>query len=114
MKRWLVVILILSALALLISCSDSPTGQSITDTKQAQVSITKYSYDPLILTIKKNTTVTWTNKDSEQHTITLLGVFDSGTLGRRHQFSYTFTEPGTYTYTDLFYQNERVGKVIVK
>ena len=101
-------------LFLIAACNTSTTGQVSDDLPQASVDITKHSYDPLVLYTEAGTTVTWTNKDSSPHTITILGKFDSGVLGRRHTFSHTFNEPGTYTYTDLFEQGTRVGKVVVR
>jgi len=108
--RWLIIILIS---LLLIGCSDSLTGEASSDVPQDHITITKYSYDPIVLYTKTGTKVTWTNKDSEPHTVTILGTFDSGVLGRRHTFSYTFDKPGTYSYSDLFNQ-ERIAKVVVR
>jgi plastocyanin len=45
------------------------------------------------------TTVTWTNKDQVEHTVTSdNGIFDSGFLSQNEPWSYTFNEPGTFTY----------------
>jgi len=110
MKRWWVIVLVV---ILLSGCSGGLTGQAASNTPQEHIDITKYSYDPLVLYTKPGTEVTWTNKDSQPHTITILGQFDSGTLGRRHSFTHKFTEEGTYTYSDLF-NHKRIGKVVVR
>jgi plastocyanin len=60
------------------------------------------SFDPSFLTIKKGTTVTWTNEDSVAHTVTYTGAgdkkFDSGNLAKGNSFSNTFNEPGRFIY----------------
>jgi len=111
MKRWWIIIVVLF---LFTGCDAATTGKVTDGLPQASVDITKHSYDPIVLYTEVGTEVTWTNKDSSPHTVTILGIFDSGVLGRRHSFSYTFTEPGTYTYTDLFEKGSRVGKVIIR
>ena len=51
------------------------------------------------LTIAPGTTVTWTHKGNNLHTISATdGAWDSGTLQRGDTFSFTFTEPGVYSY----------------
>jgi len=114
MKRWLIGILaVLLLCSLLISCTRSPTGAVTDDVPEEKITITKHSFDPIVLYTKIGTKVTWSNRDNEPHTITLLGKFDSGTLGRYHSFSHTFEQAGTYTYSDLF-NEQREGKVVVK
>ena len=111
--RWLIAVLIVACI-LLSGCGNQLSGQVQSDIPTQQISITSGKFDPLVVYVKPGTMVTWTNKDSESHTVTLLGMFDSGTLGRRHSYSYVFEKEGSYTYTDLFNQNEIVGKVVVQ
>lgn len=61
-------------------------------------------FEPKVVTVPVGTTVRWLNKDSVLHTVTSGadrkpdGKFD-GTLARAgDEFTYTFTEPGTYEY----------------
>ncbi len=61
--------------------------------------IKDYAYSPATLTIKKGTTITWTNQDIAKHTVT----GDSGGplsefFGKGHSYSYTFTKAGSYPY----------------
>ena len=107
MRWWIAVFLIM-----LTACGNQVTGDAAQELTE-QVTIKSNSFEPLVLYIKPGTTVTWTNKDSQPHTVTTLGVFDSGTLGRRHSFSHRFDYKGTYTYKDLF-NNDIVGRVVVK
>jgi len=56
-------------------------------------------FRPSVMTVPVGTTVTWINKDFEEHTVT----FDNIDINRRLEahdtsFSYTFTEAGTFTY----------------
>ena len=111
--RWLIAVLMITCI-LLSACGNQLSGQVQSDIPTQEINIASGKFDPLVTYIKPGTQVTWTNKDSEPHTVTLLGMFDSGTLGRRHSYSYIFEEEGSYTYTDLFNQNEIVGKVVVQ
>jgi len=64
------------------------------------VSIASLAFGPAAITIPVGTTVTWTNnEDAIPHTSTSDdGIWDSATLDPGEQFSFTFDEPGTYTY----------------
>jgi plastocyanin len=51
------------------------------------------------LTVPAGTTVTWTHRGNNTHTVTALdGSFESGLLERGDEFSFTFAEPGVYQY----------------
>ncbi len=58
------------------------------------------AFKPSNKTIVKETTITWTNKDSYNHTVTssTAGIFDSGELGQNQTFSYAFNTVGTFSY----------------
>ena len=65
------------------------------------VSIMNFAFSPAALTVKAGTTVTWTNKDSDAHTVTSQGSggpLASAALSTGQSYSYTFTKPGTYSY----------------
>jgi len=66
------------------------------------VNINNFAFSPKELTVAVGTTVTWTNKDEEPHTVVTPGggpaAFKSGALDGGDQFSFTFTKPGTYRY----------------
>jgi plastocyanin/glucose/arabinose dehydrogenase len=58
-----------------------------------------FAFNPQDLTIPANTTVTWTNPDTVEHTVTFDDrSVDSGLFGPGQTFQYTFTAPGTYSY----------------
>ena len=64
------------------------------------IEIKGYAFNPSTLTIKAGDSVTWTNKDSTQHTVTS----DSGTelnsqyLSNSQSYSHTFTQSGNFPY----------------
>jgi len=64
------------------------------------VTIDNFSFMPAAITVKAGTTVTWTNKDEEPHSVvSSQEPMRSPTLaGTTNTFSHTFTRPGTYAY----------------
>ncbi len=68
---------------------------------ETQVTITIGSVNngfvPATMTVKKGTTVTWTNRDVTQHTVTGSG-WGSQTLQPGQSFSYTFSTAGSFDY----------------
>jgi amicyanin len=63
--------------------------------------IQNFAFSPTPLTVKVGTTVTWTNKDNVDHTVTTTSgpvMFDSKNIASGQTFSYTFTQAGTYNY----------------
>lgn len=71
--------------------------QPASDEFAVEESIPDYSVNELRITV--GTTVTWVNKDDQQHTATAVdGSFDSGFIGQDETFSFTFDTPGEYEY----------------
>jgi plastocyanin len=78
------------------------------------VSIDNFSFTPKEIVIPKGTTVTWTNRDDVPHTVTSTDQkFRSKALDTDEQFSFTFTESGTYAYFCSVHPM-MTGKVIVQ
>ena len=64
-----------------------------------QVFIENMSFTPSSIMISSSLTVTWTNKDVIDHTVTSDdGLFDSGNIKPNGTYSYTFTASGTFSY----------------
>jgi plastocyanin len=64
-----------------------------------QVSIDSFAFAPLALTVTAGTTVTWTNRDEEPHTVAASdGSFRSPGMGTGGSFSHTFSTPGKFDY----------------
>jgi plastocyanin len=64
------------------------------------VTIDNFSFSPAAITVKAGTTVTWTNRDEEPHSVVSSEEpMRSPTLaGNANTFSHTFARPGTYHY----------------
>ena len=80
------------------------------------VTIDNYSFTPSTLTIAIGTTVTWTNRDGEVHTV----VADDGApslksagLDTDDSFSFTFNKAGTYSYHCSVHPR-MTGKIVVR
>ena len=86
------------ALALLVAGGIYGVAATV---EQAAVTIDGFAFGPDAITVKRGTTVTWTNKDDEPHTVVSAAdtaVWKSPALDTDDHFSFTFTDPGTYKY----------------
>jgi plastocyanin len=66
-----------------------------------EVFIQGMAFNPATITVSVGTTITWTNKDPNTHTVTSTtapSAFDSGAISSNGTWSKTFTAPGTYNY----------------
>ncbi len=80
----------------------------------AQVTIKGFAFDPVTVTIKVGESVTWTNQDSADHTVTAdNGEFKSSSLGNGATFSFTFTKAGSYPYHCSIHSS-MTGTVVVQ
>jgi len=64
----------------------------------AAVEIRDYAFAPKALTVPVGTTVTWTNYDSDTHTVTGSGL-KSKSFGRNDSYSFMFMKSGTFSYS---------------
>ncbi len=77
------------------------------------VGIKEFTYRPPQLQVRAGTTITWTNRDEEVHTVTSsTGAFASAGLGQDETFTQTFTKPGTYTYFCALHPHMRATVVV--
>ncbi|MGD1119290.1 MAG: cupredoxin family copper-binding protein [Dehalococcoidales bacterium] len=121
-------VLIMAGLLAVASCSSSattapngglqtsppPGGTTGPDIKPAAVTISGFAFSPATLNISIGTTVTWTNEDSVNHTVTSPSAgFDSGTLANGTTFSHTFNAAGDFEYHCTIHSS-MVGHIIVK
>jgi plastocyanin len=80
----------------------------------AQVAIQNFRFDPPTLSVPIGTTVTWTNRDEEIHSlVSAQGGFSSPGLDGDQQFSYRFEKPGTYEYRCALHP-QMTGTVVVR
>lgn len=78
-----------------------------------RVNIDGFAFVPLTLTVKAGTTVTWTNRDEEPHTVAASdGSFHSPGMGTGATFTHTFTAAGTFDYVCSIHPMMR-GTVVV-
>ena len=116
MKR--LTILAVAVVALVAGCGGSSKSSSSPSSTPApaatsnggassggsSVSMKNIAFNPSTLTVKKGTTVTWTNDDSVNHDVTKSGgpgpdfKSGSGNLGSGDTYKVTFNTPGTITY----------------
>src|SRR5438876_3273338 len=65
----------------------------------AGVGIRDFGFDPATTTVTPGTEVTWTNRGGVSHTVASdTGLFDSGILSPNSDFSFTFSEAGSFAY----------------
>ena len=87
-----------------------PNGSNI-------ITIKDFAFSPANLTIKTGTTVTWMNQDGAVHQIDSDSKtpvdFTSDSLVNGESFSFTFTQPGTYTYHCVYHAPMK-GTIIVQ
>ncbi|MGF6885579.1 amicyanin [Nocardia sp. GAS34] len=63
------------------------------------VAIQNFAFAPATLSVKVGTTVTWTNRDEEPHTVSAQnGSFHSPGMGTGATYSFTFTHAGSVDY----------------
>jgi len=97
-----------------LQTSPPPGGTTGPDFKPAAVEIKDLAFSPATLTVAIGTTVTWTNQDSVNHTVTSrTGIFDSGIMSRGDTYSLTFNDVGDFEYYCTLHP-DMVGHVIVK
>lgn len=115
--------LLLAGIAGLSGCNSQPAYQvpptaqngaapaSAQATTANSVSIAGFAFSPSTVTVPVGTTVTWTNKDSAEHTVIGDG-FKSNNLSKGGSFSFTFGQAGTFQYR-CGYHPGMTGKVVV-
>jgi plastocyanin len=64
-----------------------------------QLTIENFNFAPADITVAPGTTITWTNNDDVEHTVTASdNSFGSKALETGAAYSFTFSQPGTYSY----------------
>jgi len=81
---------------------EMPTGgKPVAPVSGNGVAIRNFAFAPAALTVPAGTKVTWTNQDTDAHTVTSDGSggpLNSKALATGDTFSFTFTKAGTYKY----------------
>ncbi len=86
------------------SASPSQTPDSAT-TSSSNVTITENGFSPTAVTIKRGTTVTWTNRDTAAHALDPADNSKAGPhspqLQTGESYTYTYTALGSFAYVDV-------------
>jgi plastocyanin len=102
-------IMLISLLSMMISCK-KPNDIPVLN----EVIIKDMAFTPATITVTPGTTITWTNNDAIEHTVSSdLGLFDSGPIASGETYSQTFSMTGTFPYHCLIH-TIMTGTVIVK
>lgn len=105
------------------SPSATPSASPTASPKPVAISIKSFAFNPATVEVAKGTTVTWTNEDAVNHTVTTGtpppsasplpsgasptpspslssgdGRINSGRIQATNTFSFTFNEAGTFAY----------------
>jgi plastocyanin len=79
--------------------SDQMMASPVVLSGEVRVVIQLQSFAPRNVTIRRGTTVTWTNQDLVGHSVHADGgLFHSSLLANRQSFSFTFNDPGVFDY----------------
>src|SRR5271155_108743 len=80
----------------------------------ASITIDNFSFTPKEITVATGTTITWVNHDDVPHTVVSPDKkFRSKALDTDDQFSFTFTDAGSYNYFCSVHPM-MIGKIIVQ
>lgn len=115
MKRFAIIALVLVGALVLGGCSlyggsSTSTSPSAVDTNA--INIQNFAFSPATITVKKGTTVTWTNNDSAPHQIKS-ATFNSSQLNKGQTYSFTFNDTGTFDYSCAIHPS-MLGKIIIE
>jgi plastocyanin len=79
-----------------------------------QVVIKNFMFQPMTVTMKAGTSLTWVNRDEEPHTVTSEnGLFRSGAMDTNETFTFKFDKPGTYHFLCSIHP-QMVGTIVVE
>ncbi|TMC78800.1 MAG: copper-binding protein [Chloroflexi bacterium] len=99
--------------ALIISCGLLALPLLV-DAATSPVTIQGFAYSPTPLTIRAGDTVTWTNRDSAQHSAFFNDGFKTPALSQGQSASLVFSSAGTFNYICGIHGAAMKGTVIVQ
>jgi len=106
--------LVLSLSTALFIAAGADAGLRASAETDSAIVMSNFDFTPMAITVPVGTTVSWTNKDGEPHTVTSLdGQFRSGALDTDESFKFKFTKAGVYRYVCSIHPR-MTGTVTVK
>jgi plastocyanin len=114
-KQTILIVLVISLSGLFAACQSTPT---LVSPSAPGISVGILGDECPSVEVKAGEQVTWTNQDVSTHVVRHIpddgnSQFDSGILNMGDSFSFTFVQPGVYTYQCLI-EYEATGTVTVK
>ncbi|MCL5410932.1 MAG: cupredoxin domain-containing protein [Patescibacteria group bacterium] len=89
------------------------TNSSSSSVSTNSINISNFSFDPASITVKAGSSITFTNNDGTNHTVTAdNGKFDQSVSSGKTT-AVTITEPGTYNYHCSIHSSMK-GTIIVQ
>lgn len=99
---------VLACVLLFLALASSASAETLT------VDISGFAFRPDVLFITAGDTVTWTNRDSAQHSVVFLtGLGQTENFGLGQSSSLRFIAPGTYKYICGLHGQSMSGTVVV-
>ena len=97
------------------AASDGKAVEQAVPASEIDVLITGMQFTAATRKVKVGEEVVWRNADAMPHTVTSAdgGPLNSGQLGKGGEYSFTFKEPGTYSYYCSYHPSMK-GKIIVE
>jgi plastocyanin len=93
----------------------APSAGSAAPVAGNAVYIDNFAFAPAKLTVPAGSTVTWTNRDEEPHTVVANdGSFHSPGMGSQATFSFTFAKAGTFDYVCSIHPFMRATVVVTQ
>ncbi len=117
-----VVLAVISGLSIALPIASAKSEVMVSIPSGAGLAASAPGYSPAAITvvIGVNNTVTWTNIDPVHHTVTpgsepagTPWTVGSGDMAQNAVYTFTFTVPGTYTYS-CAYHSTMAGTIVVK
>lgn len=90
----------------------SPATAEIPQT--TNIVVKNFMFMPMSVTVTAGSTVTWSNRDQEPHTVVSdTGLFRSSAIDTNESFSFKFDQPGTYHFMCSIHP-QMVGTIVVQ
>jgi len=109
---WVIIVtLIIVGVGYFLYMGNQNQQQIQSESLNNEIKIENFAFNPVFLTIKAGTTVTWTNNDSAPHQIKS-DNFNSSLLNKGEKYQFTFSSAGEYDYSCAIHTSMK-GKIIV-